>query len=213
MSEDGKTKSGAGRGAHGAYGLVSRDELIVGHKEDGRAVYRREAKATLVAAATAPQASVARIARDHDLNANQLHRWIRQARSDRTRSRFATQVSAGMERAARARRDADRADRNADTKTATAAPSPTLARLLPVTLMTETTSSATHRATTHQQAAARAGLIIEIGEARIVIDGAVDPATLSTVITCLRDTVQDTVQDTVGDTAYHAVSHTITTAR
>jgi transposase-like protein len=49
---------------------VSSEELIAGHKQDGRTVYRRAAKAHLVAAATAPGASVARIAREHGLNAN-----------------------------------------------------------------------------------------------------------------------------------------------
>jgi transposase len=57
--------------------LVSHEELIVGHKADGRAVYSRKAKARLIEAATRRGASVAAIARQHDLNANQLHAWIR----------------------------------------------------------------------------------------------------------------------------------------
>jgi transposase len=60
--------------------LVSREELIVGHKADGRAVYSRNAKAQLIEAATRRGASVAAIARQHDLNANQLHAWIRVAK-------------------------------------------------------------------------------------------------------------------------------------
>lgn len=209
MSEDGKTDESL---ADEACRLLSREELIVGHKEDGRAVYRREAKATLVAAATAPQASVARVAREHGLNANQLHAWIRQSRRGETQGGLAAKVSAGMERAAMARRNNGRHIANAGEADKAPAKRTRVATLLPVTLITQT-ASATSGASTSQAAPTHTGLTIEIGEARIILDGAVDPATLSTVITCLRDTVQDTVQDTVGDTAYHAVSHTITTAR
>jgi transposase len=60
--------------------LVSHEELIVGHKANGRAVYSRKAKARLIEAATRRGASVAAVARHHDLNANQLHAWIRAAK-------------------------------------------------------------------------------------------------------------------------------------
>jgi hypothetical protein len=113
-----------------------------------------------------------------------------------------------MERAAMARRNNGRHIANAGEADKAPAKRTRVATLLPVTLITET-ASATSGASTSQAAPTHTGLTIEIGEARIILDGAVDPATLSTVITCLRDTVQDTV----GDTAYHAVSHTITTAR
>lgn len=205
MSEDGKTdESLAGEACR----LLSREELIVGHKEDGRAVYRREAKATLVAAATAPQASVARIAREHGLNANQLHAWIRQSRRGETQGGLAAKVSAGMERAAMARRNNGRHIANAGEAGKAPAKRTRVATLLPVTLITETVG-APSGASASQAVPTHTGLTIEIGAARIILDGAVDPAMLNTVITCLRFTVQDTV----GDTVHHTVSHTITTAR
>jgi putative addiction module killer protein len=53
------------KGHHAAQALmwtvVSREALIAGHKEDGRTVYRREAKTKLVNAAIAPGASVAKV--------------------------------------------------------------------------------------------------------------------------------------------------------
>ena len=72
MSEDGKARMEA---TSAMWTVVSREALIAGSKDDGRTVYRREAKARLIA--TAPGASVARVAREHGLNANQLHGWTR----------------------------------------------------------------------------------------------------------------------------------------
>ena len=104
MSEDGKSKI---ESASAMWTAVSREALIVGYKEDGRTVYRREAKAKLVAAASAPGASVARVAREHGVNANQLHAWVRLAREPQrersAKARFAVKVTAGLERAARQR--------------------------------------------------------------------------------------------------------------
>jgi transposase-like protein len=68
MSEDGKVQR---QEQAAMWTAVSCKALIAGHKEDGRMVYRREAKAKLVAAASAPAASVAKAAREHGLNANQ----------------------------------------------------------------------------------------------------------------------------------------------
>jgi len=50
--------------------------LVVGHKRDGRCVYSREAKKALVEMALRPGVSVSKLARQHDMNANVLRKWI-----------------------------------------------------------------------------------------------------------------------------------------
>jgi transposase-like protein len=166
MSEDGKAQRQAQAAA--MWTVVSREALIAGHKEDGRTVYRREAKQRLVAAASAPGASVARVAREHGLNANQLHGWIRVARRRATqggsKARFSVKVGLGLERAAKAR---------------AAAP---VAQLLPVAIAPSASSSEVPPKT------AQSSLCIEIGDARIVVDGAaIDRTALRAVIACLRE--------------------------
>jgi transposase len=52
--------------------------LVVGHKRDGRSVYDQGAKAELVALCLKPDVSVARLARDCGVNANQVARWLRE---------------------------------------------------------------------------------------------------------------------------------------
>ena len=52
--------------------------LVVGRKRDGRSVYDEEAKAELVAICLRPNVSVARLARECDVNANQVARWLRE---------------------------------------------------------------------------------------------------------------------------------------
>jgi transposase-like protein len=152
--------------------VVSREALIAGHKEDGRTVYRRDAKAKLVAAASMRGASVARVAREHGLNANQLHGWIRVAAKRATqtgsRARFSMKVGAGLERAAKAR-----------AVSPVAAP---IAQLLPVVI--------TQAASVGELApkTAQSKLSIEIGDARIVVEAAaIDRAALRAVIDCLRE--------------------------
>ena len=54
--------------------------LVVGHKSDGRKVFDETAKAELVALCTRPGTSVSKLARQLDINANQLTRWIRERR-------------------------------------------------------------------------------------------------------------------------------------
>jgi len=51
--------------------------LVVGHKRDGRNVYDPQAKRELVEACLKPGASVARLARECGVNANQLATWVR----------------------------------------------------------------------------------------------------------------------------------------
>lgn len=57
-------------------GLARR--LVTGHKSDGRKVFDERAKAEVVALAIRPGTSVSRLARQLDINANQLSRWIRE---------------------------------------------------------------------------------------------------------------------------------------
>ena len=57
--------------------------LVVGHKSDGRKVFDETAKAELVALCTTAGTSVSRLARQFDVNANQLSRWIREQRGER----------------------------------------------------------------------------------------------------------------------------------
>lgn len=168
MSEDGKAQ----RQEHAVamWTVVSREGLIAGHKEDGRTVYRREAKARLVAAAIAPGASVAKLAREHGLNANQLHAWIRLARRQGERrgpkTRFSVKVGAGLERAAKLRAQSRGA------------------RLLPVVI----TEDRLERKSESRPLPEQARLCIEIGDARIVVDGAaIDRTALRAVIACLRE--------------------------
>lgn len=52
--------------------------LVVGRKSDGRCQYDEQAKSELVALCLQPGASVSRLAREFDLNANQLTRWLRE---------------------------------------------------------------------------------------------------------------------------------------
>ena len=52
--------------------------LVVGHKRDGRSVYDEAAKSQLVALCRQPGASVSRLARECDVNANQVSRWLRE---------------------------------------------------------------------------------------------------------------------------------------
>lgn len=52
--------------------------LVIGHKRDGRSVYDEAAKAELVALCLRPDVSVARLARDCGVNANQVARWLRE---------------------------------------------------------------------------------------------------------------------------------------
>ena len=181
MSEDDKVGRAGGDGESGMWALVSREGLIAGRKEDGRTVYRREGKKMLVAAASVPGMSVARIARDHGLNANQLHAWIRLARrvtSERgAKARLAKRVSTGLERAARSRVE-HVGERAAAASPPGKSPSPSL-RLVPVE-MTE--------AAPLLSGSVAAALVIEISGARIVVQGGViDRAGLRAVIECLRE--------------------------
>jgi transposase len=53
-----------------------RSRLVVGHKRDGRREFNEDAVRELVALCLRPGVSIARAAMDHDVNPNQLRRWI-----------------------------------------------------------------------------------------------------------------------------------------
>jgi transposase len=59
--------------------LVKR--LVVSRKADGRGVYDKTAKAELVELSLKPGQSKSRLARECGINANQLSRWLREARA------------------------------------------------------------------------------------------------------------------------------------
>ena len=52
--------------------------LVVGRKRDGRSVYDAQAKRELILACRAPGVSMAKLARECGINANQLSAWVRQ---------------------------------------------------------------------------------------------------------------------------------------
>ena len=60
--------------------------LVIGHKSDGRKVFDETAKAELVALCAGSGKSVSRLARECDINANQLSRWIREHQQGRQRA-------------------------------------------------------------------------------------------------------------------------------
>jgi len=51
--------------------------LVIGHKRDGRCVYDPQAKLDLVLACREPGVSIAKLARECGVNANQLNSWVR----------------------------------------------------------------------------------------------------------------------------------------
>lgn len=52
--------------------------LVIGRKRDGRSIYDEQAKQELILAARQPGVSVAKLARECGVNANQLSTWVRQ---------------------------------------------------------------------------------------------------------------------------------------
>jgi transposase len=52
--------------------------LVVGHKRDGRSIYDPQAKAELIEICRRGDVSMAKLARDCGVNANQLNSWVRQ---------------------------------------------------------------------------------------------------------------------------------------
>ncbi len=52
--------------------------LVIGRKRDGRSIYDEQAKQELILACRTPGVSMAKLARDCGINANQLSSWVRQ---------------------------------------------------------------------------------------------------------------------------------------
>lgn len=52
--------------------------LVVGHKRDGRSIYDTQAKAELIEICRRGEVSMAKLARECGVNANQLNSWVRQ---------------------------------------------------------------------------------------------------------------------------------------
>jgi transposase len=61
-------------------------QISTTHKTTARRRYSPEFKARIVTACQQPGASVAAIARSHDLNANMVHKWIRLSQSSCTQT-------------------------------------------------------------------------------------------------------------------------------
>lgn len=62
--------------SEGIEGLARR--LVIGHKRDGRSIYDAQAKAELIEICRRGEVSMAKLARDCGVNANQLNSWMRQ---------------------------------------------------------------------------------------------------------------------------------------
>lgn len=71
-----------------------RQRLVLRHKPGGRCVYDKAAKAEFVELCLRPGVSVARLAREFGINANQVARWIRDHGEQRKRSPVAPVAAA-----------------------------------------------------------------------------------------------------------------------
>ena len=145
--------------------VVERAQLVARTRADGRHVYRKEGKAALVAACSAPGASVAAIALAHGVNANLLRKWITRSHTrDRAYRDQRTEASALGHAAARS--PASKSTHAAQFLAVELAPAPAVPA--PVISAPGTIS-------------------IQLGEARIDIGGVVEREALRRVIDCLRE--------------------------
>ena len=145
--------------------LVERAQLVARTRADGRHVYRKEGKSALVAACSAPGASVAAIALAHGVNANLLRKWITRSHTrDRVYRDQRTEASAVGHAAARS--PASMSTNAAQFISVELAPAPAL----PVPVIS-----------------APGTISIQLGEARIDIGGVVEREALRRVIDCLRE--------------------------
>ena len=144
--------------------VVERAQLVARTRADGRHVYRKEGKAALVAACSAPGVSVAAIALAHGVNANLLRKWITRSHTrDRAYRDQRTEASALVHAAA----------------TSPASKSTHAAQFLAVEL-------APAPAVPAPVISAPGTISIQLGEARIDIGGVVEREALRRVIDCLR---------------------------
>lgn len=131
--------------------------LVVGHKQDGRARYSKQAKLTLVEACLKPGVSVSRMALVNGLNANLLRKWITQYQD------------------------------LVDTPITAAPPTQSVAvTLVPVTQLNEA-EQIESRETGRDQGStvAQSSIEIVLGDAVIKLQGDVDSRRLRTVLDCL----------------------------
>lgn len=167
--------------------VLSREALVARTKRDGRSLYNKEAKQVLIEASLQPGVSVAGMALAHGLNANVLHKWLtreRKARRERAAQHSKTRSPSIALGAA-----------NAPTTVKVTKSTNTNPRLLPVMMVEpEAPVSAPKQliamgtsSTTPIVSPARTALVIEIGGARIVVEGVIDRVALSAVIDCLRE--------------------------
>lgn len=152
--------------------VVERAQLVARTRADGRHVYRKEGKSALVAACSAPGASVAAIALAHGVNANLLRKWITRSHTRNRPSRDQrTESSAVGHAAARS----------------CASMSPPAAQFLAVELAPAPAPAPAPPAVPVPVISAPGTISIQIGEARIDIDGVVEREALRRVIDCLRE--------------------------
>jgi len=64
--------------------------LVIGHKRDGRSIYDGQAKRELIEACLQPGASVAKLARECGVNANQVSTWLREHERAKSKAAAAT---------------------------------------------------------------------------------------------------------------------------
>lgn len=69
--------------------------LVVKRFANGRCSYDEDAKRELIEACLQPGASVAKLAREHGVNANLVHTWISLYRKERNRSLLAAEAPPG----------------------------------------------------------------------------------------------------------------------
>ena len=145
--------------------VVERAQLVARTRADRRHVYRKQGKAALVSACSAPGASVAAIALAHGVNANLLRKWITRSHTrDRPCRDQRTEASALGHAAARS--PASMSTQAAQFLAVELAPAPAV----PAPVMS-----------------APGTISIQLGEARIDIGGVVEREALRRVIDCLRE--------------------------
>lgn len=131
--------------------------LVVGHKQDGRARYSKEAKHRLVEACLRPGVSISRMALVNGLNANLLRKWIMQQQ---------TQA-------------------NTPTPSVVRTPADAVA-LVPVAALNEFVQIESHKAGRGEGSTdARSCIEIVLGDAVVKLQGDIDGRQLQTVLDCL----------------------------
>lgn len=151
--------------------VVSREELVSRTKRDGRNIYEPNAQRKLIEACLAPGVSVSGMALAHGLNTNVLRKWL-----IRERKRGASSES---------RRDERSTQSAPNLLLVTTLPEPAAEVVVPTTkTLPLPLPLPLPSASPEGNGAGR--INIEMGGARIVVDGYVNATALSTVLDCLR---------------------------